>query len=132
MTATLTQPEPISRPASVGARRAPIPLHAPQVLGFKESSPRRSCQFRTRVWHSGVTQMCSNACYNWDLKPQLTRLSLFRMKCISVFILSAATLFAQGADLTTGQAARLVIGQRTFTSQDTNSSDIVVGAVGGI
>jgi uncharacterized protein (TIGR03437 family) len=54
------------------------------------------------------------------------------MKCISVLILSAATLFAQGADLTTGQAARLVIGQRTFTSQDTNSSDIIVGAVGGI
>ena len=54
------------------------------------------------------------------------------MKCTSVFILSAATLFAQGADLTTGQAARLVIGQSTFTSQDTNSSDVVVGGVSGI
>src|SRR4051794_1649345 len=32
---------------------------------------------------------------------------------------------------TTGQAARLVIGQPTFTSQDSNSSDIVVGAVSG-
>src|SRR3954469_794939 len=54
------------------------------------------------------------------------------MKCISVFILSAAALFAQGADLTTGQAARLVIGQPTFTSQDSNSSDTVLGAASGL
>jgi len=54
------------------------------------------------------------------------------MKCISVLILSVATLFAQGADLTTGQAARLVIGQPTFTSQNTNSSDIIVGGASGL
>src|SRR5215213_3136764 len=54
------------------------------------------------------------------------------MKRISVLFLSAAALFGQGADLTTGQAARLVIGQRTFTAQDTNSSDIIVGAVSGL
>src|SRR5437016_3721905 len=54
------------------------------------------------------------------------------MKCISVFILSSAALFAQGGDLTTGQAARMVIGQSTFTSQDTNSSDVVVGGVSGL
>jgi uncharacterized protein (TIGR03437 family) len=53
------------------------------------------------------------------------------MKCISLFILSAA-LFAQKSDLTTGQAARLVIGQRTFTSQDPNSSDVIIGAASGI
>jgi uncharacterized protein (TIGR03437 family) len=53
------------------------------------------------------------------------------MKCISVLFLSAA-LFAQTSDLTTGQAARLVIGQRTFTSQDPNSSDIIIGAASGI
>src|SRR5689334_21194559 len=33
---------------------------------------------------------------------------------------------------TTGQAARLVIGQPTFTAQDTNSSDIIVGGVSGL
>ena len=36
------------------------------------------------------------------------------------------------ADFTTGQAARLVIGQTTFTSQDPNSSDIIVGGVSGL
>jgi len=52
------------------------------------------------------------------------------MKCISVFFLCAASMFA--ADFTTGQAARLVIGQQTFTSQDTNSSDIILGGVSGL
>src|SRR5271157_575022 len=52
------------------------------------------------------------------------------MKCISVFILCAAAMSA--ADFTTGQAARLVIGQTTFTSQDPNSSDIIVGGVSGL
>jgi hypothetical protein len=33
---------------------------------------------------------------------------------------------------TDGQAARLVIGQTTFTSQDSNSSDLIVGAVSGL
>src|ERR1017187_5647999 len=52
------------------------------------------------------------------------------MKCISVFLLCTAALFAQ--KFMTGQAARLVIGQLTFTSQDTNSSDTVVGGVSGL
>src|ERR1039457_269779 len=52
------------------------------------------------------------------------------MKCISVFFLCAAAMFA--ADFTTGQAARLVIGQTTFTSQDPNSSDTIVGGVSGL
>ena len=52
------------------------------------------------------------------------------MKCISVFLLLAAA--AAAADFTTGQAARLVIGQTTFTNQDPNSSDTVLGAVSGI
>ena len=36
------------------------------------------------------------------------------------------------ADFTTGQAARLVIGQQTFTSQDSNSSDSILGAASGL
>src|ERR1035441_3477890 len=52
------------------------------------------------------------------------------MKCISISLLCAAAVCA--ADFTTGQAARLVIGQTTFTSQDSNSSDIVLGAASGI
>jgi len=36
------------------------------------------------------------------------------------------------ADFTTAQAARLVIGQTTFTSQDPNSSDTILGAASGL
>jgi len=52
------------------------------------------------------------------------------MKCISIFILCAAAMGA--ADFTNGQAARLVIGQTTFTSQDPNSSDTVLGGMSGL
>lgn len=54
------------------------------------------------------------------------------MKCISVLLLSAACLLAQGGTYITGQAARLVIGQTTFTSEDPNSSDTILGAASGI
>jgi hypothetical protein len=52
------------------------------------------------------------------------------MKCISVFILCAAAMSA--ADFTNGQAARLVIGQTTFTAEDPNSSDTVIGGISGL
>jgi hypothetical protein len=52
------------------------------------------------------------------------------MKCIFVILLTAAASFA--ADFTTGQAARLVIGQQTFTAQDPTSSDSTVGGVSGL
>ena len=52
------------------------------------------------------------------------------MKCIPVFLLCTAAVFAQ--TFATGQAARLVIGQTTFTSQDTNSSDTTLGSASGI
>jgi uncharacterized protein (TIGR03437 family) len=53
------------------------------------------------------------------------------MKCISVYLLCAASICAAD-DFTTGQAARLVIGQSTFTSQDSNSSDQIIGAASGL
>lgn len=47
-----------------------------------------------------------------------------------------ATLAAQTSspsmNFTTGQAARLVIGQPNFTAQNNNSTDLIVGGVGGI
>ena len=52
------------------------------------------------------------------------------MKCISVLLACAAA--AGAADFTTGQAARLVIGQPNFTAQATNSSDSVLGAASGL
>jgi uncharacterized protein (TIGR03437 family) len=52
------------------------------------------------------------------------------MKCISIILFCAAAVCA--ADFTTGQAARLVIGQTTFTSQDSNSSNTILGAASGI
>src|SRR5262249_10591943 len=56
------------------------------------------------------------------------------MKGISVFLLGAAVVFAQTTKtgFTEGQAARLVIGQPTFTSQDSNSSDTIIGAASGL
>src|SRR5215469_12420092 len=62
--------------------------------------------------------------------PITTRPLRSLMKCILVFFLGAAAVFAD--DFTTGQAARLVIGQETFTSQDAASSDTVLGGVSGI
>src|SRR5204863_954372 len=53
-----------------------------------------------------------------------------RMKCISLLFICAAAACA--ADFTQGQAARLVIGQTTFTSQDPNSNDVIVGGVSGL
>jgi uncharacterized protein (TIGR03437 family) len=52
------------------------------------------------------------------------------MKYLSVILLCAAA--GSAADFTTGQAARLVIGQSTFTSQDANSSDLIIGAASGL
>ena len=53
------------------------------------------------------------------------------MKCLSVFLL-CASVFGQTGVFTTGQAARLVIGQTTFTSQDSNSSDTILGGASGL
>jgi uncharacterized protein (TIGR03437 family) len=52
------------------------------------------------------------------------------MKGISVFILGAASAFA--ADFVTGQAARLVVGQSSFTAADPNSTNSVIGGAGGV
>src|SRR5215510_10313873 len=56
------------------------------------------------------------------------------MRGLSVFLLSAAAVLAQtpNTDFVDGQAARLVIGQPTFTSQDSNSSDTILGAASGL
>ncbi|HUK19122.1 MAG TPA: hypothetical protein VLW65_22025 [Bryobacteraceae bacterium] len=52
------------------------------------------------------------------------------MKCIPIILICAAAACA--ADFATGQAARAVIGQQTFTTADPNSSNTVIGAAGGI
>src|SRR5215471_1055187 len=51
-------------------------------------------------------------------------------RCVSLLLIAAAA--ASTADFTTGQAARIVIGQKTFTSQDPASSDTTVGGVSGL
>ena len=53
----------------------------------------------------------------------------------TLLILLAAGVFCAplaALDFVTGQAARLVIGQKPFTEQDPTSSDLVLGAVGGV
>ncbi len=57
------------------------------------------------------------------------------LACSLTSLALAATLAAQTSptvNFTTGQAARLVIGQPTFTAQDNNSNQLIVGGVGGI
>jgi uncharacterized protein (TIGR03437 family) len=52
------------------------------------------------------------------------------MKSFAVLALTAA--LAHAADFYTGQAARLILGQKTFTSQESGASAQLLGAVGGI
>ena len=52
------------------------------------------------------------------------------MKCIPVLLLSVSALLAD--DFTTGQAARAVIGQITFTTQSDQPSASVIGAISGL
>jgi uncharacterized protein (TIGR03437 family) len=52
------------------------------------------------------------------------------MKWICVLFPIAAACFAN--DFTTGQAARLVIGQNSFTAADPNSSNTIIGAASGV
>jgi uncharacterized protein (TIGR03437 family) len=47
-------------------------------------------------------------------------------------LLSLCACLGLAADFVTGQGARLVIGQHTFTSQDPGASDVLLGGVGGL
>ena len=47
-------------------------------------------------------------------------------------LLCAAAGIARSADFATGQAARLVIGQSTFTAQEVGASDRLLGAASGL
>lgn len=52
------------------------------------------------------------------------------MKSVLLSFAACLSLYAQ--TFTTGQAARVVVGQPIFTSEDNRSSDTILGAVGGI
>ena len=52
------------------------------------------------------------------------------LKYCAVFSLWAA--LGSAADFITGQAARAVIGQQTFTSQLFGTSNVLLGSVGGL
>src|SRR5512146_2540983 len=47
-------------------------------------------------------------------------------------LLSLCAYAGLAADFVTGQGARLVIGQRTFTDQQPGASDTLLGGVGGL
>ena len=53
-------------------------------------------------------------------------------KYSTYLVLFTVVCTAQAAEFTTGQAARAVVGQTTFTAQDTTPGQQVVGAVGGL
>jgi hypothetical protein len=52
------------------------------------------------------------------------------MKSITLVLLAAVA--ASAADFTTGQAARLVIGQSTFTEGEQGAGQNLIGGVGGV
>src|SRR5665811_152392 len=52
------------------------------------------------------------------------------MKFFALFLL--ATSVGLAADLSTGQAARLLIGETAFTVEESGASQTLVGAVGGV
>jgi uncharacterized protein (TIGR03437 family) len=52
------------------------------------------------------------------------------MKFFALFLLATSAGFS--ADLNMGQAARLVIGQTTFTAEESGASQTLLGAVGGV
>jgi uncharacterized protein (TIGR03437 family) len=52
------------------------------------------------------------------------------MKFFALFLLAISV--GSAADLSTGQAARLVIGQTTFTAEESGASQTLLGAVGGV
>ena len=56
------------------------------------------------------------------------------LKYCAVFSLCAAVCTVNGlaGDFMTGMAARAIIGQTTFTSQDSGASNTLLGGVGGI
>lgn len=52
------------------------------------------------------------------------------LRLFAVLLVCAGSAYS--ADFLTGQAARAVLGQKTFTAQDTGASNTVMGAVGGL
>jgi uncharacterized protein (TIGR03437 family) len=54
------------------------------------------------------------------------------MKCVIAILLTAAGGFAASLDFSSGQAARLVIGQPQFDAQSGSASSTILGAVGGL
>src|ERR1035437_1712494 len=102
----------------------------PNCLLFKDFAPRAVPIGHTRVTLRHHWAAAERLAIIEDSRSILLGPTTLRMKCISIFLLGAAAVCA--ADFTTGQAARLVIGQTTFTSQDSNSSDIILGAASGM
>ena len=107
-----------------------IPHEPPKCLLLMDFAAKGVPNAHTRVtpWHH--TAATESLAIIEDSRSKSLGRTTLRMKCITIFLFSAGVLCA--ADFTTGQAARLVIGQPTFTSQDSNSSDTILGAASGL
>ena len=116
-----------------GKVRASIYRMLPGVLVLQPRNGSQVVPFPTPAWRQSITSESERGrtpaiieTYKTLLKCVLQTL---RMKCTFVLFLMAVAAFA--ADFTTGQAARLVIGQETFTAADPNSSNTVLGGASG-
>ncbi len=54
------------------------------------------------------------------------------MKSFSAILVMALAACAPAADFSTGQSARMIIGQPTFAAQKAGASEVLVGAAGGV
>ena len=54
------------------------------------------------------------------------------MKSFAALLLTAVVLTAETPDYVNGQGARLLIGQRVFTAQDSGASELLLGAAAGV
>src|SRR5438132_2193643 len=54
------------------------------------------------------------------------------MKYFSAILVTALATCASAADFTSGQSARMVIGQPTFPAQMSGASNVLLGAAGGV
>src|ERR1019366_26377 len=123
--ARVAPPPPTWHPPCSKNRHEP-----PNCLLFIDFAPRAVTIGHTRVTFRHHSASAESLAIIENSRSILLGPTTLRMKCISIFLLGAAAVCA--ADFTPGKAARLVIGQTTFTSQDSNSSDIILGAASGI
>src|SRR5207249_11650439 len=95
--------------------------------------PRRRTPVPERIKREIETQRSPDASPNLAIILSKRRESTIESYCMkSIILVLLAAVVAPAAEFSTGQAARLVIGQRTFTEALQGARQDLVGGVSGI